>query len=316
MTVTNSGTSVKILVCDGVGQELLDGLTLAGYDVDYRPEISHRELIDSIPEYSCIVVRSRTKVTGEVLEAGRNLKYIARAGIGTDNIDMDMAERLSIGVLTAAGASTRSVVELNIALAIDLARNIVPLNIMIRDGEYRKKKGREISGSVCGIVGFGRIGYETAMILSALGADIVAYDVVQHEDLIKDVAGRYVSLDELLSTSDFIFTTVTLTDGSRGLMDRDSLSKLKEGSLIINTSRAEAFSGSALVDGLKDGSIGGYATDVMWNEPPTEDYERELIGLDNVVVTPHIGAQTREGQRRVALATLENIRNAMGGSSA
>lgn len=305
----------RVLICDSVDKELLQGLQSQGYQVRYKPEITHEELVQEIGDYNVVVVRSRTKINSSVLDAANNLKYIARAGIGTDNIDLIKAEEKGIKILTAAGASTQSVVELNLALAIVLSRNIVPLNIEMREGNYKKKKGLEVGGSTCGIIGFGRIGYETAKVLSSIGAGIVAYDIVRNDDLISAVAGEYIELDDLLSRSDYIFICVTLNGNSRKLIGKEEFEKVKDGSYIVNTSRAEAIDGNYLVEALKSGKLGGYAADVMWNEPPKEEWERELIKMDNVIITPHIGAQTEQGQKRVAYATLENIKRAVGGGN-
>ncbi|AKA49349.1 hypothetical protein IX51_09815 [uncultured archaeon] len=313
MTELVNDTHIRVLVCDSVAQELLDGLKNEGYNVDYKPEITKSELVENISDYQIIVVRSRTKVDSDVMDAAKNLKIIARAGIGIDNIDSESANSKGVKIITAAGSSTESVVELNLVLAIDLARRISALNRKIREGEYKKQKGKELSGSTCGVIGFGRIGYETARVLSSLGANIVAYDIVHNDELIKTIGGRYVELDDLLSSSDFIFTCVTLNGSSKSLMAKEQFSRVKEGAYIINTSRAEAMDGVALLEALKAGRIGGYAADVMWNEPPKEEWEKELINMENVIVTPHIGAQTREAQKRVALATVENVAKAVRG---
>ncbi len=313
MTELVNDTHIRVLVCDSVAQELLDGLTNEGYAVEYKPEITKPQLLEEIHKYHVIVVRSRTKVDSEVMEAASNLKIIARAGIGIDNIDSEAANSKGVRIVTAAGSSTQSVVELNLLLALDLARKTSYLNRNVRAGEYKKQKGKELSGSICGIVGFGRIGYETARALSFLGADILAYDIVRNEKLIADVGGKYLELEELLESSDFIFTCVTLNGSSKGLIGAPEISKIKKGAFIINTSRAEAFDGKELLKALKDGNLGGYAADVMWNEPPSEEFEKELIKMENVIITPHIGAQTAEGQRRVAIVTVENIGKAVRG---
>lgn len=315
MTEIVNDTHTRVLVCDSVDQELLDGLAAEGYDVQYRPEISHEEILHDIAGFSVVVVRSRTKIDAEVIDAAENLRIIARAGIGIDNIDSESASEKGVSILTAAGASTQSVVELNLGLAIDLSRKISTLNRKLREGEYGKKKGREISGSTCGIIGFGRIGFETARALSSLGAGILAYDIVENPDLMKKVGGRYTSLQDLLSSSDYVFITVTLNGESRKLLGKEEFMQMKKGAFIINTSRAEALEGKVLREALEANQISGYASDVMWNEPPSEEWEKAIISMDNVVITPHVGAQTYEGQKRVAIATLENIKKAVRGGN-
>lgn len=315
MTQLDKDTHTRVLICDSVDEGLLQGLQTSGYEVEYKPEITHDELVKVIGDYYVVVVRSRTKINSSVIDAAKNLKYIARAGIGIDNIDSAKAEEKGIKILTAAGASTQSVVELNLALAIGLSRNIVLLNTDVKNGKYKKKKGVEVGGSTCGIIGFGRIGYETAKVLSTMGSDIVAYDIMRNDDLISSVGGRYLELSQLLSSSDYVFICVTLNGSSQKLLGKDEFAKIKDGAYIVNTSRAEAIDGVSLVGALKSGRLGGYAADVMWNEPPEEDWEKELIKMDNVIITPHIGAQTAEGQKRVAEVTLENIKKAIGGGN-
>lgn len=313
MTELVNESHAKVLVCDRVAGELMERLTSEGCSVDYMPEISKPQLVEEIPGYDIIVVRSRTKVTGDVLQYAKRLKVIARAGIGTDNIDLDAARSLGIEVITAAGSSTQSVVELNLLLCLDMARRASFLNRKLRNGTFMKLKGREVSGSTCGIIGFGRIGRETAKVLSSLGANIVAYDIARDDSSMSEVGGRYLELNQLLSTSDFIFTCVTLSGNSRALIGKEEIGMMKPGIMIINTSRAEVYDGKELLNAVKDGRIGGYASDVMWNEPPSDDFEKELISLDNVLITPHIGAQTDEGQRRVAVTIAENISRAIRG---
>ncbi len=303
---------MKVLVSDPVDEALTEGLKREGHYVDFMPSISNGELEGRIGSYDAIVVRSRTKITKEVLQRAENLKFIARAGIGTDNIDMETAQSMGIKIITAAGSSTQSVLELNLGLLISLSRNIVKLNSQVRDGNYRKEKGTELSGKTAGIIGFGRIGSATARMLKSLGMEIVAYDIHENTNLMDEVGGKFLPLEQLLSISDVVFVLLTLGKESGRLLGKEELRSLKKGAMIINTSRAEAVDPEALLESLKDGTISGYATDVMWNEPPTTDAERELISMDNVIVTPHIGAQTVEAQKRVAQVTLDNLLKAMG----
>lgn len=305
----------KILISDSVSTALLEGLKKDGFSYDYKPDISREDLLGIIGNYNIIVVRSRTKLDSEILEKASRLKIIARAGIGVDNIDIGQAESRNIEVMTTKSAPTQSVVELNVGLAINLARKVTFLNSRMKNGDFNKQKGNEINGSTCGVVGFGRIGYETATMLRALGADIVAYDIVHNDELIRKVSGEYVSLNELMERSNFIFVCVTLNDSSKGLIGSEALLKVKKDAFVINTSRAEAIEHEALLRALKDGSLSGYAADVMWNEPPSEEWEKDMISMDNVVITPHIGSQTFGAQERVAEATLENIRKAVRGNS-
>lgn len=299
----------RVLICDKVDSLMIDELKSGEFEVSYEPEISPEELADSISDYEIVVLRSRTKLTQEILEKAINLKIIARAGIGVDNIDMKYAKTRNIQVITAAGSSTNSVAELNVALAISLARDIVRLDLNSKKGIWKKETGVELYGKTAGIIGFGRIGLSTAKILRTIGMNILAYDVFENADSIKEVSGKYVPLNELLSRSDFIFILVTLTESSTKIIGDEQMKMIREGAFLINTSRSEVIDGMALLNSMDKGRIRGYATDVLWNEPPVEQWERDFISRPNVIVMPHIGAQTVEAQKRVAQYTLNNLFN-------
>lgn len=306
---------MKVLVSDPVEHTLINGLKERGYQVDFSPSISQEELEKTLPDYGVIVVRSRTKLYEKQLKLATNLRYIARAGIGTDNIDLVTADEMGIKVITAAGSSTQSVVELNVAFMVNMARKILKLNSHLRSGTYVKESGTEIAGKTAGIIGFGRIGFETARILRALGMNILAHDIRENQDIIAKVEGRYVPLHELLESSDYIFVLLTLGKESERVLGKREFRHIKQGSCLINTSRAEAIEPEALFESLENGTLLGYATDVLWHEPPSCELERKLISMDNVIVTPHIGAQTVEAQKRVASVTLENLLEAMEGGN-
>lgn len=306
-----NGKHWRILICDPVDRPLITGLEEKGHMVDYRPDISQGQLKEILHGYDAIVVRSRTKLTSEVLHSGRELHLIARAGIGTDNIDLGAAEALGIKVVTAAGSSTDSVAELNIALLVNVARGVGSLNRQLRDGKFVKAVGIEIAGKTAGMIGFGRIGFQTAKYLRALGLGILAFDLYESGELIGKVSGKYVPLEVLLEKSDFIFISVTLMKDSSEILGEEQFRKLRKGAILINTSRAEAVNLQSLVKALQEGTLGGYGADVLWNEPPDSPLEKELIAMDNVMITPHIGAQTHEAQGRVARITLENMLKAM-----
>lgn len=297
----------KVLICDPVDSALVNGLKSLGFPVTYSPSITGTQLLEVIPEFSIVVVRSRTKVTAAVLDRAAKLKIIARAGIGTDNIDGKAAAARGIHIVTAAGSSTQSVAELNVALLVSLARNIPVLNNRVKNGVWSKDTGTELFEKTAGIVGFGRIGLATAKILRSMGMNVVAYDIVRNDELMSSVEGRYVDLEDLLRVSDVIFILATLSDDAGGMINRRHFSMMKRGVFIVNTSRSEFINGPDLLLALKDGNIGGYAADVAWNEPPSADWEKEILGMDNVIITPHIGAQTEEAQKRVAEYTLNNL---------
>lgn len=311
VAVKQSVVGMKILVSDPVDQTLVEGLKEQGHEIDLKPTVSSVELAEEIGDYDAIVVRSRTKLNNDILQKAKKLKFIARAGIGTDNIDMESADSLGIRVITAAGSSTQSVVELNLGMLVNLSRNIVSLNLRLRSGTYKKEAGAELAGKTAGIIGFGRIGSSTARVLKSLGMNIVAYDIYENRELMEEIGGEFLPLDELLSVSDYVFVLLTLGKESQRILGVEELRKLKNGAGIINTSRAEAVDSQELLQGLKNGTIGGYASDVLWTEPPSTETEKELISLENVIITPHIGAQTVEAQKRVATVTMNNLLKAM-----
>jgi D-3-phosphoglycerate dehydrogenase len=306
--MSDSGKAIlRSLVCDPVDNLMIEQLNSNRFNVTYDPAIDAETLKEKVKDFEVLVVRSRTKVTREVIEKAERLKVIARAGIGTDNIDVKFAAEKGIPIVTAAGSSTQSVSELSVALAVDLARKIPLLDRKSKGNMWKKDTGTELYGKTAGIIGFGRIGYATAEVLKAMGLNLIAYDIYQNQKLIEEVGGSYVSLKELLEKSDLIFVQATLTDGSSKLISEDELKYIKHGTYIVNTSRSEFIDGPALLDALKDGRVAGYAADVVWHDPPEEEWEIEIISMDNVIVTPHIGAQTVEAQLRVAQYTVENL---------
>jgi D-3-phosphoglycerate dehydrogenase len=297
----------KVLVCDPVDELLIISLKKKGISVEYNPSITPDQLKESIRDFQVLVLRSRTKLTSEILSSASNLRIIARAGIGTDNIDTDFAEKLGISVVTAAGSSTHSVAELNVSLMISLARNLHALISMAKNGVWKKIMGTELYGRTAGIIGMGRIGASTAQIVSSMGMKVLAYDPVVNQELIEKFHFEYADLGSVLSRSDVIFILANLTGGGRDMIDSTHFASMKDRALLINTSRPEFIRGTDLLYALRSGKIGGYATDVFWHEPPIETWEKEMLSMDNVIVTPHIGAQTHEAQRRVAEYTLNNL---------
>ncbi|MEM0157397.1 MAG: NAD(P)-dependent oxidoreductase [Thermoplasmataceae archaeon] len=295
------------LVCDPLDSYLMEGLKSSGIKVSYEPAITPDELGRKVKDYDIIVVRSRTKVTGDIISGASRLRIIARAGIGTDNIDLESAAKRKIEIVTAAGSSTDSVAELNVALAVDLARKIPLLSQRSRNGVWIKETGTELHGKVAGIIGFGRIGQATAQILRSMGMEIMAYDPFRNDQAIERVGGNYVPMEELFRRSDVIFVLAAFSGESGGMIGKYHFSISKRGLLIVNTSRAQFINGQELLEALREGQVGGYATDVFWHEPPETEWEKELAGMESVIVTPHIGAQTAEAQKRVAKYTLQNL---------
>lgn len=303
--------TIKALITDPIDDILIQTLKDKGVQVDYIPDISREELLNTIANYDIIVVRSRTKVDKEVIERGKKLKIIARAGIGLDNVDTEEAEKRNIKIVYAPGASTDSAVELTIGLMIAGARKMYTSMNLAKSGIFKKLEGLELAGKTIGIVGFGRIGTKVGIIASAMGMKVLAYDVVDIKEKAEKIGAKAVTLDELVKESDVISLHVTVGKDAKPIIDYPQFEMMKNDVIIVNTSRAVAVNGKALLDYIKKGKVYAYATDVFWNEPPKEEWELELLKHERVIVTTHIGAQTKEAQKRVAHTTAQNLVSAM-----
>lgn len=302
---------LKVLVCDPVSSKCIDILKSAGLEVSYQPKISADELIKQIPEYDAVIVRSRTKITSSVIEAGKKLRVIGRAGVGLDNIDTETAAKKGIAVLNTPESSTEAVAELVLGLMLSLARKIPLGDKGIKEGRWLKGEmmGIELKGKTLGIVGLGRIGSRVGALAKAFGMNILVYDVIQlPEQLIKSLDAKVVDLDTLLSNSDFVTLHVPLTPETKHMMNRERFAKMKKGAYLINASRGEVVDEEALYAALKDGWLAGAALDVFEQEPPTS----EVVKLPNVVCTPHIGAQTVEAQDAAGELLAEKVIKALG----
>lgn len=304
---------MKVLIADEVDQECPSRLRAAGFDVKEWYGISPDDLKKVIADYEILIVRSRTKVTKEIIDLGNKLKMIARVGVGLDTIDVKAAESRGIKVINTPQMSTVAVAELTISLMLNLIRGTYLAIDSMKKGLWAKKNfyGNELYGKTLGVVGFGRIGKAVAERVRAFGMKILVYDIfVEDNALIRLGASRASSLEDLLSQSDIVTLHVTLTPETKHLINARTLSLMRKGSYLINTSRGEVVNTRDLLDALKSGHLAGAALDVYENEPPRETWEKELISLPNVIATPHIGAQTHEAQVSGAIAVAENIINA------
>jgi len=299
--------SGKVLVCDAIDQKGIEIMKKSGLQVDYKPEIEPDELMRTVKDYDILVVRSRTKVTREVIDANAKMKIIARVGVGLDNIDVKHAESKGIQVINAEIAAMTAVAELVIGLMISLARNIPKSDAAMKNGKWLKKElvGIELKGRYLGIVGVGKIGRRIARIARGLGMNIIGYDIVPIDQQFAREVGLIVTdLNTLLSSSDFVTLHVPLTEDTKHMINEQRLSLMKKSAYLINTSRGAVIDEQALYKALKDGRIAGAALDVFEVEPPTNN---ALVQLPNVVCTPHIGAQTYEAQELAANVIAERI---------
>src|SRR5215210_5873466 len=286
----------KVIVCDSIDEKGINSLKNAGLIVDYEPEISAQQLISKVGYYDVIVVRSRTKITKEVIQNATKAKIIARVGVGLDNIDTEEAKKRNIEVINAGEASITAVSELVLGLMFSLCRSIPFANYETKKGNWVKKNliGSELKGKYLGIIGLGKIGRNVARLARGLRMNLIGYDVVSiDKGFIQEVSLITTDLKTLLQSSDFITCHVPFTEQTKHLIGKEMLSRMKNNAFLINTSRGEVIDEEALVDCLKNRRIGGAALDVYEVEPPTS---KELLELDNIVCTPHIAAQTKEGQ--------------------
>lgn len=301
---------IRVLITDKVHQSLIEMLEKNGFRVDYKPGIEASKLMKIIGEYDAIVVRSRTKVTREIIEAAKKLKLIARAGIGLDNIDLVAAREKGIEVVNAPEGSTESVAELTIGLMIAAARRIMELNLELRQGRWVKDYGIELFGKNLFIIGFGRIGRRVAELASILGMNIYVYDVVDVTAYAKKLRANVVrSIEQGLSIADVVTLHVPLTEDTYHMINFNTIKMFKRGAILVNTARGAVVDCEAVLWGLEDGILYAYAADVLENEPPKTTCEQRLVQHPRAIITPHIGAQTREAQHRIATIIAEKIIN-------
>jgi D-3-phosphoglycerate dehydrogenase len=297
---------MKILVSDAIAEEGIAKLREAGFEVEVKTGLKPEELIKAIPEYDGLIVRSATKVTREVIQAGKNLKAIGRAGIGLDNIDTEAAKERGIKVLNTPGATTISVAELTMGHMLALARHIPQATASLKAGKWEKKQfmGTELYGKTLGIIGVGRIGREVAKRASAFGMDIVAYDPYVREADVRDLGLKLLPLEDLLQYSDYITIHVPLTPETRHMLGKREFELMKPGVRIINCARGGVIDEQALYEALVSGKVAGAALDVFEEEPPKDN---PLLKLDNVIGTPHLGASAEEGQLRAGVEIAEKM---------
>lgn len=276
--------------------------------VDYQPEINANQLSTIARDYDVIVVRSRTKITKEIIQASApSVKIIARVGVGLDNIDINEAEANGIHVINSPEAAANAVSELVIGLMLSLARSIPFADIETKKGNWIKKDltGVELRGKYLGIIGVGNIGRNIGRIGRSLRMNLIGYDIIPiNRDFTREVGMIVADFNTLLESADFVTCHVPLTAETNKMFSTDKFSKMKPSAFLINTSRGEVIDENALYEALKNGRIAGAALDVFETEPPMN---KMLLQLPNVICTPHIGAQTKEAQQLAAIVIAEKI---------
>lgn len=309
----------RILVADPIATEGLDILHSFA-DVDVRTGLGAEGLVAAIPPYDGLVVRSETKVTAAAIDAGSQLRIIARAGVGVDNIDVEAATRRGVVVVNSPTGNIVAAAEHSVALLLAMARRIPIANEALRQGRWERSKfvGAEVRGKTLGIVGLGKVGTEVARRAgeNGLGMRLLAHDPYASPDNARLLNVELVSLDELLEQSDFVTLHTVLNAGTRGLVSVDELAKMKPTARIINCARGGVVDEEALLDALKEGRLAGAALDVFTTEPPfTSPTLEALIARPDVVVTPHLGASTEEAQVSVAVDVAEQMRDVFHGGA-
>jgi D-3-phosphoglycerate dehydrogenase / 2-oxoglutarate reductase len=305
----------RVLVTDPLAQSGLDILRAASdVDLDYRPGLKGDELLRAVAQSDALITRSGTAVTGELLRAGDRLRIIGRAGVGLDNVDVDACTARGILVINAPTANILSATEHTMAMLLALCRNIPEAHASVKRGEWIRSKfmGIELSGKVLGVVGLGRIGTRVATRARAFGMRVIAYDPYIAPAVGEKVGAEMVSLENLLAQADVITVHTPLTDETRGMIGAREISRMKDGVILVNCARGGIYEEGALAEALAGGKVAGAAIDVFEDEPPARDHP--LLNAKNVIVSPHIGANTIEAQDRVAVQTAEMVVDALRGS--
>jgi D-3-phosphoglycerate dehydrogenase len=292
---------MNVLVCDKISDKGVELLKNAGFSVDVKTGMQKDELLKVVGNYEIVIVRSATKITKEVIDAASKLKLVVRGGVGLDNVDGEYAKSKGIKVRNTPDASTESVAELVIGLFLAAARKITKADASMKRGEWEKKafEGTELYTKTLGVIGTGRIGQSVAR-KAHLGfsMNVIGYDPYADQDAMKKNNIRPVSLDELLAQSDYITLHLPLTDQTRHMINDDQFEKMKSGVILVNCARGGVVSEAALLRALEKGIVAAAAVDVFEKEPL--DPASPLLKNENLILTPHIGASSKEGQKRVS----------------
>ena len=298
---------MKVLVSDSLSEKGIEILE-KGAEVDVRTGMSPEELKACIGEYDALVVRSQTQVTEDVIKAAENLKIIGRAGVGVDNIDVEAATQRGIIVINAPEGNMISAAEHTIAMMMAMSRNIPQANQSMKLGKWERKlfMGVEVRGKTLGVVGLGRIGAEVAKRAQGMEMNILAYDPFISEERAADLGVKLTTVEDIVLNADYITVHTPLTKDTRNLIDKEEFEKARPGVRIINCARGGIINEKALAEAVASGKVAAAAIDVFTSEPPTGS---PLLEQDNIILTPHLGASTKEAQVNVAVDVAEQIIN-------
>lgn len=297
----------KILVSDPISPDGLKNLTdHSDFNVDIQTDLNETELAEIIPNYEGLIVRSQTQVTSNIIAAAPNLKVIARAGVGVDNIDVEAATKHGVIVINAPDGNTISATEHSMAMILSMARNVPQAHQSLKNGKWDRKayRGTELYNKTLGVIGAGRIGIGVAKRAQSFGMNILAFDPYLSEDKAKELNVTRATVDEIAEQADFVTVHTPLTPKTRGIVDKAFFEKAKPTLQIINVARGGIIDEDALVEALDTNQIQGAAIDVFESEPATES---PLVTHDKIIVTPHLGASTVEAQEKVAVSVANEI---------
>lgn len=305
----------KVLVSDPIAPEGIEILKRVA-DVDVKIGLSKEELVAIIGDYDALAVRSETKVTADILAQAGKLKIIGRAGVGVDNIDVEVATSRGILVVNSPEGNTMAAAELTVAMLLALARNIPQADQSLRAGKWDRKKymGSEVYAKTIGVIGLGKIGREVAKRAQAFEMTVIGYDPYLKPEQAESLGIRLVDLDTLYKESDYITVHVPKTKETAGMINAEKLALMKPAVRLINCARGGIIDEAALADAAKAGRIGGAAVDVFTTEPAPAD--NPLLGIPNIITTPHLGASTEEAQVNVAIDIAEQIVDVLQGRPA
>ncbi|XP_013145868.1 PREDICTED: D-3-phosphoglycerate dehydrogenase [Papilio polytes] len=301
----------SVLILDGVGKNCSEILAQNGIYSTNTVKITEEELLRTVSVYDALVVRSATQVTKEVLEAGKELKVVARAGAGVDNIDVEAAAAKGICVINAPGANALSACEMTCGLIMSVTRHIVPAVAALRDGRWERSKytGTEVNGRTLAILGLGRVGREVATRMHAFGMKIIGYDPFVTAEQCESFHCTKMELEEIWPLAEYITLHTPLIESTRNFINADVFKRCKKGVKMINVGRGGLINEQDLLDALNSGQVGSAAIDVFEQEPPTDPLTWKIIKHPSVIATPHLGASTKEAQVRVGQEIAEQLVN-------
>ncbi len=308
---------MKVLITDKINEaagKILEGVA----DVEFIPTLPEDELAEKIKDYDALMIRSQTKVTKKILEAGKKLKIVGRAGVGVDNVDIEAATQNGIIVVNSPDGNTNAAAEHTLALMLAMSRNIPAAAMSTKEGKWERSKftGVEVFGKTLGIIGFGKIGHHVAEVALALGMNVVVSDPYTTKEAVEKIGAKYVTnLDEFWGQCDYITIHTPKTKETTSLINRNTLNRMKKGVRIINCARGGIIDEAALKEAIESGQVQSAAIDVYETEPDIT--ASPLYGCEgNIVMTPHLGASTKEAQFNVAIDVAEQIKEVLSGGSA